>query len=449
MEESINEKKNILIFSHSSLLGGAERSMVDLVDTILKQGFNVLVVLPGRGALEKVLRQKSIQFIIVHYCWWASPKKIVTEKYLESIANIMSSLSRFVKFNPSCVITNTSVIPWGMVTAQLLNLPHIWSIREFVEKDHGLIPEITFPELARLIYIGSEKIWFVSEAVKMEFEKFIPHDKSEVIYSQVTIPELLLREKIVSPFKYEKSFKLIMPSNISPTKGQDQAVKAIKMLINKNYNIELLLLGRKRTGNDKYLERLIKLIGSNNKDRIHISSFLDNPYPVFLMSDLTLVCSRSEAFSRIIIESGLLGKTFVASNTGGNIEMDKNTGLFYKYGNFVDLAGKIEYLINNQSIYKRMALEHKDLMQKLYGNNEIYSRTIPEQLMALKSKSLFTNTFSLIRKILELNYKEDYRRSLESVSKELESIKSSKNYRLWRKYHKIKDSFLGKHKSDE
>jgi len=445
----IGAKKNILIFSHSSSLGGAERSMINLVDILLNQGFSALIVLPGRGPIEKELRRMSIPFLVVRYCWWAWPEKITAGQYLQSIHNVVSYLPRFVKFKPSCIITITAVIPWGMMTAQLLNVPHIWNITEFVEKDHGLIPEITFPELAKIIYLGSERIWFVSKAVQEEFEKYIPHNKSKVIHSQVDVPKLLAEEKIESPYKYADSFKIIMSSNVYPTKGQDQAIKAVRILIDKNYDVELLLIGRKRNENMKYFEKLIKFIGTKYKNRIYISRFFNNPYPIILMSDLVLVCSRSEAFSRIMIESGLLGKTFVASNTGGNMEVDRKNGLFYEYGNSVDLANKIEYFIKNPGVFKKMSIDHQKHMQVNFQRNPNFIGVIPRQLKAVKKEATLVNTFGLVRKVLEKYHERGSYQTIKILSAELKAIKSSKNYRLWKKYHRVRDSIKGTLKLNE
>jgi glycosyltransferase involved in cell wall biosynthesis len=413
--------------------------MIDLVGILVSKGFRVLVVLPGRGMMEKVLRVKSIPFMVVRYSWWVTNTEVTPEQYLDSIHNLISSLPKFVKFDPTCIITNTAVIPWGMLAAQLLNAPHIWNIREFVEKDHGLIPDITFPELAKIIYLGSEKIWFVSKAVREEFEKYIPNDKSEVIYSQVTVSKALSEEKIESPYKYETSFKIVMSSNINPGKGQDQAVKAARVLIDKGHNIELLILGRKIHASNDYYRKVARLIGQKYKDRIHILPFMQNPYPFILKSDLVLVCSRSEAFSRILIESGLLGRTFVASNKGANLEIDRENGLFYEYGNYVDLSEKIKYLIKNPEIRKKMAENLRIEMQKRFQDNKIILELLPKQLREVSKSGELGHTFGLIGRVLMEFYKKDTLK-VQQLEAELQAIKSSKNYRLWKKYHRVRDS---------
>lgn len=416
--------------------------MIDLLDVLLKQGFSILVVLPDKGPIEKELKKRRIQYMVVRYCWWAGIKRATTDQYLQSVNNLVASLPQLSKFEPSCVITNTAVIPWGMLTAQLLNVPHVWNIREFVEKDHALIPETSFHELARLVYLGSEKIWFVSKAVKEEFEKHIPSDKSEVIFTKASSPELLSKQSVETPFKFLRSFKLIMSSNIYHTKGQDQAIRAVKRLIDKNYDMELLLLGRKRGENLEYVKMLNKLIGSKYKDRIHLFRFVNNPYPYILMSDLLLVCSKSEAFSRIMIEAGLLGKTFVASDTGANSEVDSKNGLFYKYGDSDNLAKKIEYLIKNPDILSTMSKNHQKLMQEKFQKNPIYTNTIPAQLKTIPKKSDFPNTFELIRKILDLNQRGSYYETIEALTEELNTIKSSKTYRMWQGYTEFRENFL-------
>lgn len=75
--------------------------------------------------------------------------------------------------------------------------------------------------------------------------------------------------------------------------------------------------------------------------------------------DVELVCSKSEAFGRVTIEAMMSMNPVIASNTGANTELIKEdyNGLLYNYGNYVDLANKIEVLIQNP-----------DLLEK-YGKN--------------------------------------------------------------------------------
>ena len=70
---------------------------------------------------------------------------------------------------------------------------------------------------------------------------------------------------------------------------------------------------------------------------------------MFNHADIILVCSRNEAFGRIILEAMLLRKPVIATNSGGTPELIKDgfNGLLYEVGNYHQLAEKIEYLIEH------------------------------------------------------------------------------------------------------
>ena len=75
------------------------------------------------------------------------------------------------------------------------------------------------------------------------------------------------------------------------------------------------------------------------------------------MADVTLVCSRWEAFGRVIVEAMLAGKPVIATaNSGGTAELieEGKTGLLYERGNHIELADKIQYLYKNPEVRSKL-----------------------------------------------------------------------------------------------
>ena len=70
-----------------------------------------------------------------------------------------------------------------------------------------------------------------------------------------------------------------------------------------------------------------------------------------LAADIVLVCSRNEAFGRVVVEGMKLGRPVIYPESGGIPEymVDGVTGLSYAPGNIEELTMRIEELIDNPS----------------------------------------------------------------------------------------------------
>lgn len=142
----VKEEKclNICLFSHSSNLVGAERSLLELVTELIRDhGVICSVVLPNDGPLRKKLEEVGASTITANYDWWCDSSlpsdDVITQRLNRSFKTTLEQIKENVeKINPDVIVTNTIVIPWGAIIASLLNKPHVWFVHEFGRLDHGL-----------------------------------------------------------------------------------------------------------------------------------------------------------------------------------------------------------------------------------------------------------------------------------------------------------------------
>lgn len=344
---------NICFVSHTSDLGGAEKSLIHLVNSLQSNyGVMALVVLPSMGSICPVLKENNIKYVISRYDWWTIKRNESRLKFsnykheYEKYANALSKM--IIGFKPDLIVTNTSVICVGALAAKLLNIPHIWYIRELGEKDHGFIFKFGFAFTANFINKYSTKIIFNSKATFHEFSKYIDKTKSKVVYNSISIDKSDLNQTIKNPYNYKGSFKLLIAGTISEKKGQIDAIKAISILLASKVNVELTILGRYT--NIEYYSKISQLIADSKcPDRFNIIPFVNNPYPVFKSCNALLVCSKNEAFGRTIIEGMLLKKLVIATRSGGVTEIIQHmkNGLLYNPGKYKALASLIKFAIQN------------------------------------------------------------------------------------------------------
>ncbi len=332
----------VTFFSHSSQLGGGERSMLELIKELKEKNIFSHVVLPNEGPLQAELEKISVPCDIVNLGWWASQKSKSFEDIIQnntrSLKNLIDYLPKLKLINPDLIYSNTIVSPWGAIAANYLDKPNIWHIREYGEKDHQLDFNAPYSETITFIEKYSNQIIANSSSVSNYISKYLTKIKPLIVYNYVDIEPSLLKDKISTPFINQNSLKILVSGTISKGKNQLEAVKVIKKLIDKKIESELLILGT--IADQDYLNEINQFIKENKIEKyIHVLEFVKNPYPYFNISDIVLITSNKEAYGRTAVEGMLLKKVVVASDSGGTKEIIKNrkTGFIYQLGNIKEL----------------------------------------------------------------------------------------------------------------
>ncbi len=342
----------VLILSHiSELLGGAERSMLDVVELWVKDyGIEPELILrkPIRS-LAGELQKRGWKYHVMDYTFWSDARPPVDSesKFRQASQNTMAVLEIekiIKKTKPDVVMTNSMVSPWAGVAAHYQGVPHIWFVREYGDLDHG-----------RLFEIGREKTWqdvgklssvviTISQALAGHLAKYMPKEKIRILYNPFNIDEIQVKadEPIANPYRKGDSLKLVIIGNLSPSKGQHEVVEAVGRLNDEGFNIELCIVGDK--GPDKYLKTVKQSIKKHKiKRKVHFVGRHINPLPFVKNADVCLMTSRREAFGRVTFEYLVLGKPVVGANSGATPEMVKDgvNGFLYKAGDIESLTGSI------------------------------------------------------------------------------------------------------------
>lgn len=141
---------------------------------------------------------------------------------------------------------------------------------------------------------------------------------------------------------------------LSPSKGQSDAIKAVACLKARGLPVELVLAGAGRPEYVEELKRHARELGI--EELVRFTGFLEDPYPAMRACDIVLVCSRREAFGRTAVEAMLMAKPLIYAASGGVAEYveDGKTGLSYPPGEFTALAERIETLLGDGTLAARL-----------------------------------------------------------------------------------------------
>lgn len=344
----------VCFISHSSNNGGAERVLLETIETLQGQGVECRVLLPCYGELCVELGRLNIPFSIVAYPLWMRRGKAHFYERLKTALNITITAPiiawKIFRWKCDLVYTNTVTVCIGAIAARFLGLPHIWHLHEFGTEDHNL--SFVFGERLSLRGINevSSRCICVSHALAKKYEHAIDQSKITVIYPSMHHArrewENTGRKDSFSPQRSER-FRCVIVGTLIEGKGQEDAVLAFVHLKNLGINAELIIVGE---GESVYRCRLEELVRSNGLEgRVMFAGKLGSAIQAIRSSDAVLVCSRREAFGRVTIEGMLAGKPVVGSRAGATQELinDQVNGILYTCGDPEDLAKMISWLYSN------------------------------------------------------------------------------------------------------
>jgi len=418
---------NLCFFSHSAELFGAERSLLDLTARMTaKFGALCTVVLPHEGPLQAQLEERGVATRIINYHWWcadrgASPDPEKFDHMLgESLYKIVDNVDDIQKLSPDIILTSTMVIPWGAAVAEMIKRPHIWWIKEFGELDHNFEFSLPFQQTLDIIRETSNYMVFNSEIVKETLFKGISPDKGRVAYNlKPVFSETSQPQKTY--FKDTLSIKLLISGRVAKSKGQDDAIYAVEILLERGYNIELCILGDSGNPFGNSLREYVR--SRKMEDWIHFENFCENVRPVIEQSDIGLTCSINEAFGRATAESMALGRPVIGTRSGGTAELieDGIDGLLYSPGEVAQLAEKITFFADApEKIMEFGARAAQNIERKLSGNPA--DDTFYQLCRELKGRGN-SGSSQLNRRMLEWQKKH-----VQKLLRDLEEIKSSKKW---------------------
>lgn len=379
-----------LFVSHCNDLSGANKSFLNLIEN-LKDIMDIVVLCNQYpGGLTDRLDAIGIEYIKADYNWWyIKPRKKKIKQIYRKLADkhaykkkwlTAALLEKLNEENFDIVYTNTSTVDAGVKIAEILNIPHVWHIREFGKEDFDFIPMFSF-EKYQSAFQKSKKIIVISEALKKKYCSYVNENKLVKIYNGFEI-EKLQSDSLKHNLK--KKINIIVTGQVCVGKGQVQAIRAVSKLYSEGYPVHLYIAGEV---DQNYLNPIL-IDYPDNKKWLSILGSVKDMYALRNEMDIELVCSRSEAFGRVTLEAMLHSIPVIGSRAGGTPELisDHKTGLLFEYGNVDELVYCIKELCSNQTLYE-LIVENA----RKYAGNFTIQRTAEQVFEVLKSVSSDTN----------------------------------------------------------
>lgn len=355
---------SICFFSNSSKLGRPEKCLLKLT-TELMRNHDVLcsVVLPNEGPLRNEFKKIGASTLITNYSGWCDSHLPSDEKISfrlnMSYWNFSKIERKMRRINPDIIFTNTLVIPWGAISASLVGKPHVWFIHEFSQPDYDFKFFLSFKKILNIIMSSSNLILFNSDAVKETF--FRDTIEKNVAFNHYYIditPSTLKRDN--KYFIRKNATKLLMYSHITESKGQRNAILAVRELVQRKKDVELVILG---ISESVFSKELIKIIEDEKLgEYVRIYDFNGNIHEIMDQADIVLICYENEAFGKPTLEAMFLKKPVKEADLGTapKLKKERFNDTLFRLGDYKEFATQIEYIIDH--IEKIEELEENDYL---------------------------------------------------------------------------------------
>ena len=430
--------KRVVFFSHTSnRYGGAESALLEMLKYFNDQkSISPYMILPSEGTLSDELNKIGIQYSIIKFAPWCDTRQLSQnerlgrDKIVKKTIRDMTELLKSIK--PDIAVTNTIVSPWLGVLAANFNIPHVWILHEYGNIDHGLIFDYEYKEVLETINRLSGVVVVNSKSLATHIEEKIDKNKIVQIYYAIADNPLFSTKQKVKDQNIDGifGFRCLIMGRITPSKGQLEAVYAVKLARDKGHEISLLLLGDIES--DEYMTQIDEYVKVNDlSGSVTHSRYQPNPYEYIQASDVLLMCSRNEAFGRVTAEAILCGKPVIGTRSGATKEIvsDGKTGLLYEPGNIDELSEKLIYLVIHKELAKTMGLAAAKFARENFNHESSEERILKafKNVQAVKNFPLTDKFLNAIDEIeQEKNIQEvtllEFKRELKERIKQIQDL---------------------------
>jgi len=406
----IRSKSKILLISEyfpPRIFGGGELSAYELAKGLSENGLNVSV-LTSQTPMEEGFEIKD-GFKIYRLMKTGNNPHSIIENIIRKIIfpiseeKILRHLDE--KFEIIHCLNNTSII--GCKTKRK-TIATINGYGMFCPKGNLFYKEIrtcsgcNFPKFISCVikseYIGKMKLrlylkynpifWIFTYVDYMRKNNSIRHINKFIVVNDIIrkfliknkvnekdiikIPNIMTIREIKKRMEYplEKgTINITYIGTLDKIKGVDILIKAFNEL--KGKNLRLLIVG------DGPERKKLENIAGNHVRFLGKIDYRLIPY-IYKKSDIIVIPSKwPEPFSRVLLEATYYGKPIIATNVGGNSEgvIDGRNGFLVK-PDITDIKEKLQYLLENSEIMKKMGKESRRIFKERFDRENIIKRII-------------------------------------------------------------------------
>jgi len=348
--------KVAFVFNHPFFLGGGEISFSELIRTLNKSSFEPVILLPSSGEIAAFFEKQKVEVLVTPF----PPLKQVLDRPLPSLRRLLAALKQT---KPDIIHANGSrACFYSVLAGRLLGIPVLWHVRETLQ-------DLFFYDA--FLGLASKSIVCVSKSVGTKrFRRFGPLFKKKiaVVYNGVDTSRFVRDEQARDHMRKRLSIQdsnvlFGMLGNIIHRKGYEfflQSLAEAKKLDNQ-LPAKALIVGRRL--DTEYYAMLMRLISDLHlQGSVLFEEYSESVQPILSAMDVFVLSSRSEGFSRALLEAMSSGLPVLASRISEIEEAvaDQENALLIDFGDVQSMASAIVTLSKDDALRKRMAERNRE-----------------------------------------------------------------------------------------
>ena len=335
--------RRILYIHGIDSIGGAERDLLAMLNTLNRAEWEPHVACPSGGPLHGMVSGASI----AHHSLVLSPWRKWFSPFVRWLG--VNNLRMLLKqLQPALIHVND--IWW---------VPHtIRAVRNFAPKRIPIVAhvrqEIEPEKISRYYLDQVDAVIAISKQVEQALISGGVASRSvRTIYSGLDLSTLVPRKHDYKAIRFKlglSSDALLLGTvaNLFPRKGYDVMLRALPMILKAEPSTQYVIIGAGEREYEETLRELSKELGIAHC--VHFYGFQDPVRPFLEAMDLYVHPARMEGFGIAVIEAMAAGRAVVATNVGGLPEVveDGRTGLLVASDNPEALSSAVVSLLRDK-----------------------------------------------------------------------------------------------------
>lgn len=376
--------------------GGVERGVIDISKAVALAGFESIVVSNGGPMIQQFngSKVKHIQLPLhsknpfTIYCNSKKLAKIIKE-YQVDLVHIRSRCPAWSAYfacretpkNKGCKMISTfhgsysptlfskKISEWKLkYNAVMLKPKSIIAVS-------GFIKNFIYQNYSGIVNLAQKEIRVIHRGVDLKYfcNSKVPQSRIVQLIEKWDLPD-------------DKQI-IMLPGRITGWKGHEFLISALAKVQNQNFFC--IMVGSLK-GHEKFAKTLEQKIKENHLEgKIKIVGEAKDMPAAYLVSDMVISASvKPEAFGRVAIEAGAMGRIIIATNIGGSLEtvIDGQTGFLVEVNNVNKLAEIIDQVLTMEKTKKEQigqnAIKH---ITDNFSNQKMLDETIEFYKQVLSS----------------------------------------------------------------
>tara|TARA_R110002033_G_scaffold494_2_gene4604 strand:- start:9282 stop:10433 length:1152 start_codon:yes stop_codon:yes gene_type:complete len=353
--------KNIVFIIESLYCGGAEKSLVTLLNLLDCTKFNIdLVLFKKGGEFEKLIPNSvNIKYVLPYkktltvfnfyfrFKFWYVKKFKLNNKHLAQIhwSVFKKEILSLDKSYDIAIAYNQGFATYYVASKLSSKIKYAWLNTDYKKAGYDITFDYPYYKCYNKIVCVSKES---ENSIKNELIRIGKELHLAIIKDIYDVDFINKMSLVDSGLNTDKNcIKILTVGRLAKAKGYKLAIDACSILVKKEYNIKWFVIGDGPQRNE--IENLIK--EKNLQEHFILLGFKENPYPYMKSCDIYVQSSLFEGLGLTVIEAAILKKPIVSTNfpTASSIITNEETGLICEMDS-ISISNTIERYLNEDNL---------------------------------------------------------------------------------------------------